>query len=206
MLYHQSDCVFSAYVTSNNSCILSFLVLFELLLSTSAQLQVVKQLQDVNSAVKCKLLDNLSSQLPFVCSDTICQLNLSAQLQVVKQLQDVNSAVKCKLLDNLSSQLPFDCSDTICQLNLSAQSVCSAALRQLSCNTSVQLQYVNSAQLLSEGSVATCQISCQVSCNLSAQMNLPFQLQRVGSAVLCVLSCKRELKSTTENLKVVICP
>ena len=147
-------------MTSNNSCILSFLVLFELLLSTSAQ------------------------------------------LQVVKQLQDVNSAVKCKLLDNLSSQLPFDCSDTICQLNLSAQSVCSAALRQLSCNTSAQLQYVNSAQLLSEGSVATCQISCQVSCNLSAQMNLPFQLQRVGSAVLCVLNVLAQLYSVSSVVNV----
>ena len=49
----------------------------------------------------------------------------------------------------------------------SVSSVC-----QLSCNMAVQLRYVSSAQLLSEGSVATRQVGCQLSCDLSAQIKL----------------------------------
>ena len=54
------------------------------------------------------------------------------------------------------------------------QSASSAAIRQLSCDASAQLQYVY-LQL-----VTTCQLSCQLSCNLSTQLSA--QVQDVSSA------------------------
>ena len=67
--------------------------------------------------------------------------------------------------------------------DLSAQSVSSAVSSPLGCNTSAQLWCAKSAQLLSEGSVASCQLSCQLSCNLSAQ------LHPVSSDESCHFSC-----------------
>ena len=77
-----------------------------------------------------------------------------------------------------------------------------SSVSQLSCNMTVQLRYVSSAQLLSEGSVATRQVSCQLSCDLSAQIKLVISpatgwlsrslsplLCSVFSVAVCQLSC-----------------
>ena len=65
-----------------------------------------------------------------------------------------------------------------------------SSVSQLSCNMAVQLRYVSSAQLPSEGSVATRQVGCQLSCDLSAQIKFVISpatgwLSRSLSPFLC---------------------
>ena len=89
------------------------------------------------------------------------------------QLQSVTSAAICVLSHDTSAL---------------QQSVSSVS--QLSCNMGVQLRYVSSSQLLSEGSVATRQVGCQLSCDLSAQTQFVISpatgwLSRSLSPLLC---------------------
>ena len=130
--------------------------------STAAQCQLLcspacnmsVQLQSGSSAVFCQLDCNVSalaySVMQFICCDRpAARHQLSYEVQA--PLQSVISAANGLLSHDMS---PWP---------QSVSSVC-----QLSCDVSAQL---SSAQLLSEGSVATRQLSCQLSCNMSAQLH-----------------------------------
>ena len=92
----------------------------------------------------------------------------------------------------MSVQLQSVVSAAICLLShdMSAWQQSVSSVSQLSCNMAVQLRYVSSAQLLSEGSVATRQVGCQLSCDLSAQIKFVISpatgwLSRSLSPLLC---------------------
>ena len=146
----------------------------------------------------------------WYCSNFFCQRQLSCKLS--------NS---CKMSTQLSSASSWTIYHLSCHLTAQTRSVSSVCL--LSCITSAQLQYISSAAVCQLSSAAIWRLGCNLSNKLPGQLQLVSSdelaisaatcwlsctlcPQRVGSAVLCVLSCKRELKSTTENLKVVICP
>ena len=148
---------------SNSSCILSFSVLFELLLFMSAQLQLVKQLQDVKlscqvqapwqsiiSAAICLLRYDLSDQ--SVSSVCLLSCITSAQLQYASSaaIYQLSSAAIWRLGCNLSNKLPG-------QLQL----VSSAAPCQLRWNLPFQLQRV--------GSAVVCLLICKLEFKLTTE-------------------------------------
>ena len=100
----------------------------------------------MNSAVKCKLLCNLSSQLQSVCSVMICQLGSSLLAQ------SVSSAAIRQLSCDVSTQLSC-CLKA--QLQLVNSAISSAGTCQLSCTLLAQMRLVISA--------ATCWLSCSLS-------------------------------------------
>ena len=109
----------------------------------------------------CQLSCILSAQLQSICSSwsVICCDRPAARHQLSYEVQDplqsVISAAVCLLSHDMSAW------------QQSVSSVC-----QLSCNRgSSAAMCFSSAKMLSEGSVATCQLSCQVSCNLSAELH-----------------------------------
>jgi len=112
-------------------------------------------LRYVSSAIFCQLSCNLYALAYSViyCDRPVARHQLSYEVQ--DPLQSVISAAVCLLSHDMSA----------CQQSVS--SVC-----QLSCNRgSSAAMCFSSAQLLSEGSIATCQLSCQFSCNLSAELH-----------------------------------
>ena len=127
------------------------------------------RLQSVSTAAQCQLRCSsaciMSAQLHFVSSAAIYLLPLiccdrpaarhQLSYEVQDPLQSVISAAVCLLSHDMSAW------------QQSVSSVC-----QLSCNRgSSAAMCFSSAKMLSEGSVATCQLSCQVSCNLSAELH-----------------------------------
>ncbi len=121
--------------------------------------------------------------------------------------------LSCQLSCSLSSQLPL-VSSAVCQgsfimsnrlrhvSSVHMQCASSGALRQLSCNLSCQLCYVNSVTICQLSSTAMCQLSCYLSTQLLSQLQLDIsaaicQLFHVNSAAIgplrstamCQLGC-----------------
>jgi len=119
----QSSCGLSAheqlYLVSSAA-----IFLLQQILSCNSS-AVTDWLQGSSSAMKCKLLCNLSFQLQSVCSVMICQLGSSLLAQ--SQLQNSSSAAMCQLSSaQLSSaQLLCEAPVLICQFS------CQVSLSQL---------------------------------------------------------------------------
>ena len=109
----------------------------------------------VSSAAFCQLSCNLSALAYSVTADDRPAARHQLSYEVQDPLQSVISAAVCLLSHDMSAW------------QQSVSSIC-----QLSCNRgSSAAMCFSSAKMLSEGSVATCQLSCQVSCNLSAELH-----------------------------------
>ena len=100
---------------------------------------VTDQLQDISSAMKCKILCNLSSQLQSVFSVMICQLGSSLSAQSVSSAATGVAQLRC-----VSAQLRC-CQKA--QLQLVNSAVRSAATCQLSCTLLAQMTLITSAAM-----------------------------------------------------------
>ena len=139
-------CSQSALLHSVNS-VAALPALCQLSCILSAQLQsicchssaVTDQLQDISSAMKCKILCNLSSQLQSVFSVMICQLGSSLSAQSVSSAATGVAQLRC-----VSAQLRC-CQKA--QLQLVNSAVRSAATCQLSCTLLAQVTLIISAAI-----------------------------------------------------------
>jgi len=164
----QSSCGLSAheqlYLVSSAA-----IFLLQQILSCNSS-AVTDWLQGSSSAMKCKLLCNLSFQLQSVCSVMICQLGSSLLAQ--SQLQNSSSAAMCQLSSAQLSSAAMRSSSVNLSIQLSGQPE-SAATCQLNCTRLAEMKLVISA--------ATCWLSCSLSAHQDA----------VHSAAVCQLNCVR---------------
>jgi len=99
-----------------------------------------------------------------VCYGVLCHaIHLTqATCKASAQLESASSFANCHLSCNLSGQSWYVSLAAVCRLSLSGQ---------LQHGSSAAMCLLSSAQLPSEGSIATRQVSCQVRCSLSAQLH-----------------------------------